>query len=69
MHTNRTTRCAECRLVRRNERLDTPALKERREQLLAEVRAQAQAARRRSAVQERLYELDAETATERGQLT
>lgn len=31
---SKTTRCAECRLVCRNERLDTPALIERRTQLL-----------------------------------
>lgn len=51
---NKTTRCAECRLVRRNERLTTPAMAERRDALL-----------RTAAIARRTAELDAEIDADR----
>ena len=47
-------RCAECRLVRRNEQLSTPAMRERQQQLL-----------RAAAVAQRIAEI-AETSTNGG---
>lgn len=57
LRTNTTTRCAECRLVRRNERLTTPAMAERRDALL-----------RTAAIARRAAELEAEIDYERGDL-
>ncbi|WP_163726840.1 hypothetical protein [Mycobacterium gallinarum] len=55
LRTNTTTRCAECRLMRRNERLTTPDMAERRDALL-----------RTAAIARRTAELDAEIYSDRG---
>lgn len=54
LRTNRFSVCAECALVRKNERLTTPAMARRRDELL-----------RAAAVTARIAELSDETPTDR----